>query len=92
MTYSSKSGFSIIELVIIVAVVGLGGFLGYTYFANQKAQVVDTASTQARTADVPAAPVVNTTADLTTAEKALDGITVGSTSDSSQLDSELANF
>lgn len=89
MSRSSKSGFSIIELVIIVAVVGLGGFLGYTYYTNQQTKVADTA---ARTADVPAAPVVNTTADLTTAEKALDGITVGSTSDSSQLDAELANF
>jgi len=92
MSHSSQSGFSIIELVIIVAVVGLGGFLGYTYFAKQKAQVADTASSQARTADVSAAPAVNTTADLTTAEKALDATTVGSTSDSSQLDAELANF
>ena len=92
MNYSSKLGFSIIELVIVVAVVGLGGFLGYTYFAKQKAQVADTASSQARTADVPAAPAVNTAADLTTAEKALDSITVGSTSDSSQLDAELVNF
>lgn len=92
MSHSSQSGFSIIELVIVVAVVTLGGFLGFTYFAAQKAQVADTATSQARTADVPAAPVVNTTADLTAAEKALDSITVGSASDSSQLDAELANF
>lgn len=90
MSHFNKSGFSIIELVIVVAVVGLIGALGYTFYSRQ--QVAKEAASTTRTADVPAAPEIKSTTDLTAAAKVLDATTVGDESDNAQLDTELKNF
>lgn len=88
MTRTHNTGFSIVELAVVVVVVSLIGFLGYTFYAKQQTKVASTTPV----ATVPAAPEINTAADLTTAEKALDSTAGANSSDSAQLDSELANF
>lgn len=88
MSQARKSGFSIIEIIVVVAVVGLLGFVGYTFYAKQSSKVAQTATT----ATVPAAPEINTAADLTKAEKALDSTAGANASDTAQLDTELASF
>lgn len=88
MKRAHNTGFSIIEMVVVVAVVSLIGFLGYTFYSKQQTKVASTTPV----ATVPAAPEINSAADLTTAEKALDSTANANSHDSAQLDSELANF
>ncbi|MEP7205265.1 MAG: prepilin-type N-terminal cleavage/methylation domain-containing protein [Candidatus Saccharibacteria bacterium] len=90
MTDFNKSGFSIIELVIVVVVVGLIGALGYTFYNRQ--QATNQATSTSRNADVASAPEIKTATDLNAASKVLDATTVGDEGDNAQLDSELNNF
>lgn len=87
-----QSGFAALELVLLVVVLGALAYVGVSYY-NHTRPVSDSTGSIAATASVPTAPKVNSTADLTTAENAVDAVDVDANSlDSSQLDSELANF
>jgi prepilin-type N-terminal cleavage/methylation domain-containing protein len=90
----SKSGFTVIELVVVISVVGLLAFLGYTFYTQQQHKVADTVTEvpSPTIATVPPAPIINTATDLTLAEKALDSTASANSNDSAQLDSEFANF
>jgi prepilin-type N-terminal cleavage/methylation domain-containing protein len=95
---NTRSGFSIVEVVIAVVIIGLVGFLGYTFYNNQMNKTADNSSqagNQSATAsDVKSAPVINSTSDLDAAEAALDQTDPGGSNntDASQLDTELARF
>lgn len=92
---NKKSGFSIIEIIVVLAVVGVLGYLGYSFYNNQLKIADDSsqAAQQSATAnDVPAAPEIKSTDDLTKAEKLLDETNLDNTSDNSQLDAELSAF
>jgi len=87
-----QSGFAVLEVLLLVVVVAILGYTAVTYIGRQQAST-DTTGSTAATATVPAAPQVSSTADLTTAENVVDQMDVDANStDSSQLDSELANF
>lgn len=100
MSLSKKSsGFSAVEIVLVVAVVALLGFIGWRFYAIQQAnsdqgssQTTTTQGAAAETGgeDVPAAPQINSTEDLNKAEQALDS--TSTSSDGSELDSELNSF
>jgi len=92
---TTQAGFTAIELVLVVVVLGLIGFTAVkAYDAHQlasqvQAPVVQTAPPQ----PVPAAPSITTTAELSTAASTLDSINVDDNgSDSAQLDADLASF
>ena len=89
---SNQSGFSVIEACVVLLVVGLIGFAGFTVYSNQqdKDTTLPTAADnfEKGTSDQQ----FNSTADLTAAEKTLDTTKVDNTSDSAQLDSQLAAF
>lgn len=90
----NQSGFSVVELVIILLVVGALAFVGYMVYNRQqddKTTVNDTSQSVA-TDDVPSAPEIKTTGDLDKASATLDQVDVDSNNDSSQLDSELSAF
>lgn len=89
-----QSGFSAVELVIVVAVVGVLALVGYMVINRQGGNPVANTGNQqpAATDDVPAAPEIKSSEDLDKAESTLDGMNTDSTSDSSQLDSELNSF
>lgn len=94
----NSSGFSAVEIVLVVAVVALLGFIGWRFYTIQRDNAADgtsqssTAPAQNSTKSnaVPAAPEIKSTQDLDTAEKTLDG--TNTDSDSSQLDSETSGF
>ena len=87
-----QSGFATLEVVLLVVVVGVLAFTGVSYYNNTHPAADPSGSTIAK-ATVPTAPQVSTTADLTTAENAVDQMDIdASTVDSAQLDTELANF
>lgn len=92
----NQLGFSAVEIVLVLAIVGLFGFVGYKVYSQQQTKTADNSSQnveQSATAnDVPSAPQIKTTDDLTKAEKTLDSTSVDGSNDSSQLDNELSAF
>lgn len=97
-THSNQSGFSTVELVILLVVFGLIGFVGYTVYNQNKStdnnQTSNSTSQGATANDVKAAPAVTSTDDLDRAATALDQTDPdgSSSGDSSQLDVELNSF
>jgi prepilin-type N-terminal cleavage/methylation domain-containing protein len=96
-----QSGFSVVELAIVLAVVGLLGFVGYSVYNRSNAKTADDSTTNraaspqsAKTNDVASAPDVSSTSDLDKASAALDQTDPGgsNTADSDQLDSQLNSF
>ena len=96
---TNSSGFSVVEVTIVVAVIGILGFAGYNVY--NRIQDNKTASNTSQTTenkqsstsgDVAQAPVVQTNADLDKAGKALDQTNVDASSDDTQLDADLATF
>lgn len=90
-----QSGFSIIEVIIVVAIVALGGVLGYTYYSVQQKTASKDVSTQSAVAtDVQPAPTVSGTSDLDVAATTIDQTDpeTSSESDMSEFESELADF
>jgi len=90
----NQSGFTLVEIAIVIVVVGIIAFLGYTFYNNQIQKSASDESSQSAVAeDVDSAPEINSTEDLDAAEEVLDGTDPsGNSSDSSQLDAELAEF
>lgn len=88
MKQRRQSGFAGLELVLILAVVAVLGFVAFkAYDANQKG-----AQSQV-TADVPEAPSINATADLTVAEQTVDSVDLDAdSSDNETLDTQLSAF
>lgn len=98
--HTNQSGFSVVELVIVLAVVAVLGFVGYSIHNLQNNKTADTSTTQtasgqpAKANDVPSAPVINSTSDLNTASTMLDQTDPGSSNntDASQMGVQAANF
>ena len=92
--HKNQSGFSAVELVIVLVVAGVLAFVGYTvYNRQQDNKAADNGTNQSAVAnDVPSAPEVKSTSDLDKASAALDDANLDDNSDSSQLDSEMSNF
>lgn len=95
----NQSGFSAVELIIILVVVGALGFVGYTVYNRQQDNKTDSTSQQtkeesATASDVRSAPEIRSTSDLDKASATLDQTDPGGSNntDASQLDSELSAF
>lgn len=97
---NNQSGFSAIELVIILVIVCVLGFVGYSVYDRQQNNTSDTgsnqqASEQSSTAsDVKPAPEINSTSDLDTASDTLEQTdpSGSNNTDAGQLDNELSAF
>jgi Flp pilus assembly protein TadG len=92
---TTQSGFAAMEMVILVAVVGVVGCLGfalYNGYQYKMAHSTDSAATVA--SEVPATPAITTADDLDGATAVMDkmDIEASNTDDLSTLDSDLANF
>jgi Tfp pilus assembly protein PilV len=90
-----ESGFALVEIVLVVIVLALIGFVGYVFVNNQMHGTASKNTAQTTTASAAeTAPVINTTSDLDKAQATLDANdpSTSTSSDSSQLDSDLSNF
>src|SRR5687768_7231850 len=91
-----QSGFSVVEALIILVIVGVLGFTGYMVYKKQQGDKQTSTSQytdQESTADdVQPAPAITATDDLDVAQKTLDETSLDSDSDSIQLDKELSEF
>lgn len=89
----NQSGFSIVEILIVVVVLGLIGLISYNFYTKQSDTTANSTTSQSATAeDVPAAPEVTSTSDLDIASTMLDEADTSSSSDSAELDSQLQSF
>lgn len=90
----TQHGFSLLAILIVIAAVGLISLAGYTVYDRQTNKVADTNTTQESTADTgaEAAPEVNSTEDLDTAEALLESTDTSSSDDAAELESEVSAF
>lgn len=97
--HTNRSGFSILEVAIIVVVIAIIGLLAYTFYNRRASDAAlngnnRTNSQSAVATDVETAPAINDTASLDAAETVLDQTNPGGSNnaDASQLDAELSTF
>lgn len=92
----NSSGFAIFEVITIVAVVAILGFAGWMVYDRQQSKnTANSSQTTANTnqkSDVAQAPEISKAGDLSTAEKALDGTNVESSTEETQLNSDLSSL
>jgi prepilin-type N-terminal cleavage/methylation domain-containing protein len=86
-----QSGFSVIEIVIGVAVLAIIGFLGYSFYTNSQKSGQDSASQSSVSSSTE---TIESTADLDKAATTMDDINIDSENDASltEIDKELAEF
>jgi prepilin-type N-terminal cleavage/methylation domain-containing protein len=90
-----QSGFSAVEVVIVIAIVGLLCFAGYKVSSRQEDTAdksPNTTSQSATASDVPAATEVNSTDDLDKQIILLDQTDTSSSDDMAELDAQLQAF
>lgn len=86
-----QSGFSVIEIVIGVAVLAIIGFLGYSFYSNSQKSNQDDASQSSVSSSTE---TIESTADLDKAATTIDDIDIDSENDATltEIDKELAEF
>lgn len=97
---SKQSGFSHVELVLVIVVITVIGFVGYSIYSRQQSNDGSSSSetinsNQSATANnVSPAPLIKTSSDLTKAYRILDQNDPGNTntSDNNQLSNQLSSF
>lgn len=88
-----ESGFTFVEVILVVIIMAIVGVLGYTLAQNTIFKANPSIINNARTAnDVPEAPALETNDDLDATETTLDSIDLDDETDMNSLDSELSNF
>ncbi len=95
----NKLGFTALELILVLVIVGLIGLVGYKIYNTQKENDRVTNNTEAVLEQTPSANIsvpatINSAGDLEQAEKALAGYDSSSADDEdlNQLDSQLSAF
>ncbi|MBA3757551.1 hypothetical protein H0X09_01685 [Candidatus Saccharibacteria bacterium] len=98
-TYHKQSGMAGLEILLIAAVVGLIGFVGYRVYDSGR--TVDdqynknsSQNSQRNSDEVPLAPEVNSVEDLDAADKTLDQVHPENShaADEAQLDGHMSSF
>lgn len=79
---SNQSGFSVIEILIVIAVLVVIGFVGWRFISTK--QQADNGTSQSQQA-----PEVNNSDDLKEAEEFVEGTDVDGQLDTSEIDSAL---
>lgn len=92
-----KSGFSVVEAIIIIVVIAVIGVLGYVaydrFILNDKDNTSEVKEQLPVATDVEeTAPEIKSVADLAEAKTALKNIDTSSSADSAELDSQIADF
>jgi type II secretory pathway pseudopilin PulG len=89
----NRSGFTLVEVLVLVIVVAIVGVLGFTFYGRMNKQVASHTSQSSVESDVQGAPEVTKTSDLDEAEAILNQTDpAASDSDASQLDSMSSEF
>ncbi|MFZ1812255.1 MAG: prepilin-type N-terminal cleavage/methylation domain-containing protein [Candidatus Saccharimonadales bacterium] len=82
-----SAGFSIIEVVLVLAVIVIVGLVGYNLYTMQQSRSEQATSNQQKAAAMPQS--ITSTADLDASAKALDATQLDSTADTATLENDL---
>jgi prepilin-type N-terminal cleavage/methylation domain-containing protein len=96
----NQFGFSAVEVVLVLAIVGVLGYVGYFVYSKNGETNNDTATTQTTESvntstsatDVAEAPDIKNTSDLDKAQATLDATDPSSSTDTTQLNSQLSGL
>lgn len=83
----NNRGFSVIEVLLVLVIIGLLAFAGWTVYKNNDSE--ENSNAQTGTTQ-QTAPVVESTEDLTEAEEFLETADVDAELDTSEIDEALA--
>jgi prepilin-type N-terminal cleavage/methylation domain-containing protein len=83
---NSQSGFTIIEVVLVVVVLAIIGFLGWRFLSSQ----VTTDKTNDESSQQQEPPIVKSSDDLKSAEDFLNDTEIENTLDTSEIDAALS--
>lgn len=91
MSHNKTAGFHVVEMLLIVAIIAVLGFVGWRVWeAQTSTQQVETAPSQSEPAQ---APEVNNTSDLDEASSTLDNVNLDdSDKELSELEKELGTL
>lgn len=92
---TTKQGFSAVEIVLVLAVVVVVGFIGYTVAQNTifKDSTLDNVNMSETATDVPTVPEINESSDLNEITETINGINLDDDSgDISELETQLSEF
>ena len=87
----NQSGFSLFELVVIIAVLAIVGLGGWNIYQRSHRRTGEVSTTKV-TKTLSSLPVITSSADLDKASQTLDQTVTDSSSDTAQLDNDLASF
>jgi len=88
-----QRGFSAVEVLIALLVVGAIGGTGYLAYHRMQAATAPTTAQQTTSGIAPAPNTIKNTSDLDSAAKTLDATNVDATAtDTSELDTQVNNF
>lgn len=90
--YNVRSGFSAVEIVLALAVVGILAFLGYLFLSQSLGGELAANNNETSVEAIPAMPDVKTSSDLEKASAALDQMKIDDSADAEALSSELEMF
>lgn len=86
------TGFTVFEFVLIVGVVGILGLVGYNVYSRNQTTTTGSGSSAVAEKATTDASEIKSEQDLADAEKVLDQTDVENSSESAQLDADLALF
>ena len=89
MKSTDTKGFAVLGLVLIVLLVGVIGFAGWTVYSNSKDDTNSTATSEQVAADETAEQTINTASDIDTSTQELDSADIDSQLDTSGLDEDI---
>lgn len=84
-----QHGFGIVELVLIVVVLAIGGALGYAYFSNVNKSDSTEQASQTASQETSTLPEVKSTNDLSSVEQSLNSMDIDSAVDTADAVSAL---
>ncbi len=84
-----NNGFSIVEGVVIVAIVAVIGALGWVFYNNFVAGDGSTSTSDSAVTTDKSMPAVETSSDLQKAEEAINAINIDTSVDTSAIDAAL---
>jgi prepilin-type N-terminal cleavage/methylation domain-containing protein len=86
-----SKGFSMVEVLLVVAVVALIGGLGYVYVTNMN-KSNQASSTQKASVEKPAVTTIKSSSDIDKATSELDSLDVTDSSDASTLNNSTSGL
>jgi prepilin-type N-terminal cleavage/methylation domain-containing protein len=93
MTNRKQYGFSVVEVILVIVLLGLIVASGYFLVKRSHGDTASSSTPTTAAKSIPSAPTVESASDLTTADTTLDEADLDvNSADSTELDSQIKDF